>query len=170
MSKVMDALAPTLPFDHDAIREKYQAERDKRVRTDGEAQFNAVDVSGEYAEYLTHDPFAPQPEPREALTDTIEVAIVGGGWVGLMLGARLTQQGVTDFRIIDSAADFGGTWYWNRYPGAHCDIESYSYLPLLDETGYVPANGTRVHLRSSSTPSASASISTCTARPCSRPG
>ncbi|GAB04780.1 cyclohexanone monooxygenase [Gordonia amarae] len=138
MSKVMDALAPTLPFDHDAIREKYQAERDKRVRTDGEAQFNAVDVSGEYAEYLTHDPFAPQPEPREALTDTIEVAIVGGGWVGLMLGARLTQQGVTDFRIIDSAADFGGTWYWNRYPGAHCDIESYSYLPLLDETGYVP--------------------------------
>lgn len=41
-------------------------------------------------------------------------------------------------RIVEKGGDFGGTWYWNRYPGIHCDIESHVYLPMLDETGYVP--------------------------------
>ena len=38
--------------------------------------------------------------------------------------------------LIEKGGDFGGTWYWNRYPGAACDTESYIYLPLLEETGY----------------------------------
>ncbi|MFV8054772.1 flavin-containing monooxygenase [Mycobacterium sp. 48b] len=139
MIKVKDALTPeVLGFDPDALHQRYQMERDKRHRKDGEQQFSAVTTSNEFSEYLTHDPYASEPEPREPLTDHVQVAIVGGGWVGLLLAARLAQQGVDDVRIIDCAADFGGTWYWNRYPGAQCDIESYSYLPLLDETGYVP--------------------------------
>ena len=72
------------------------------------------------------------------LKDRCEVIVVGGGWVGMLTAARLNQAGITDIRIIESGSDFGGTWYWNRYPGAQCDIESYSYLPLLEETGYVP--------------------------------
>jgi len=55
-----------------------------------------------------------------------------------MTAARLKERGITGFRIIESGGDFGGSWYWNRYPGAQCDIESYCYLPLLEETGYVP--------------------------------
>src|SRR6185312_8386054 len=64
--------------------------------------------------------------------------IIGGGFAGLIAGARLRQAGVDDFRIIEKGGGFGGTWYWNRYPGAQCDVESYVYLPLLEETGYVP--------------------------------
>ena len=66
------------------------------------------------------------------------MAIIGGGFSGLLAGARLTELGVTDFRIIEAGGDFGGTWYWNRYPGAQCDIESYCYLPLLEELNYMP--------------------------------
>jgi cyclohexanone monooxygenase len=39
---------------------------------------------------------------------------------------------------VEKGGDFGGTWYWNRYPGAACDVESYIYLPLLEEIGYIP--------------------------------
>ena len=60
-------------------------------------------------------------------------------WLGWSVtAARLIEVNVRDIRIIESGSDFGGTWYWNRYPGAQCDIESYSYLPLLEETGYIP--------------------------------
>ena len=76
--------------------------------------------------------------PREPLTDEVTVALIGGGFAGLVTAARLVQAGITDVRIIEKGGDFGGTWYWNRYPGAQCDVESYIYLPLLEETGYVP--------------------------------
>ena len=49
------------------------------------------------------------------------------------LGARLKQAGVQSVRIVEKGGDVGGTWYWNRYPGAACDIESYVYLPMLEE-------------------------------------
>src|SRR6266849_10785220 len=52
-------------------------------------------------------------------------------------GKKLSQAGFTDVRFCEKGGDVGGTWYWNRYPGMACDVESYSYLPLLDETGYV---------------------------------
>ena len=128
----------TLGFDPEALAEKYRYERDRRVRSDAEAQFVEVTHESPYAnKYLEDDPYAG-PLERDPLSDEREVIIIGGGWVGMMTAARLIQAGVTDVRIVESGADFGGTWYWNRYPGAQCDIESYSYLPLLEETGYMP--------------------------------
>ncbi len=84
------------------------------------------------------DPYT-EPVDRPPLRDDVTVAIVGGGFAGLITGARLRQAGIDDIRIIEKGGDFGGTWYWNRYPGAQCDVESYVYLPLLEETSYVPS-------------------------------
>jgi cyclohexanone monooxygenase len=121
-------------FDPDALRDRYRAERDKRVRPDGNEQYR--EITGDFAKYL-EDPYVA-PIDRAPLTDDVEVVIVGGGFGGLLAGARLRQAGVDDLRIIEKGGDFGGTWYWNRYPGAMCDVESYVYLPLLEELGYVP--------------------------------
>ena len=93
---------------------------------------DVVEVKGEFAHFLD-DPYAEPGFEREPLFDEVEVLVVGGGFGGLLAGARLRQAGVEDIRIVDPASDFGGTWYWNRYPGIACDIESYTYLPLLEE-------------------------------------
>ena len=53
------------------------------------------------------------------------------------MGSRLAEAGI-NVRVIDKGGDFGGTWYWNRYPGAQCDTASMVYLPLLEETGHMP--------------------------------
>jgi len=121
-------------FDPDALRERYRSERDKRIRADGNSQY--VEITGSFAEYL-RDPYTG-PVERAPLRDDVTVAVIGGGFAGLMTGARLKQAGIDDFRIIEKGGDFGGTWYWNRYPGAQCDVESYVYLPLLEETSYIP--------------------------------
>ena len=84
------------------------------------------------------------------------MVVIGGGFGGLLAGARLREAGVSDIRIIEKGGDFGGTWYWNRYPGAACDIESYIYLPLLEELGYMPRRSTPAPRRSSSTAARSA--------------
>ena len=130
----MSTAPPTPGFDPDALREKYRLERDKRIRTDGNAQY--IEVTGPFAEYL-HDPYTEAVD-RAPLVDDVTVAVIGGGFAGLITAARLTQAGIDDFRIIEKGGDFGGTWYWNRYPGAQCDVESYVYLPLLEETSYIP--------------------------------
>ena len=130
-----DTTAPEADFDPDALRQKYQLERDKRIRQDGNAQY--VELAGAFAAYL-EDPYT-DPVDRPPMTDDVRVAIIGGGFAGLITGARLTEAGIDDFRIIEKGGDFGGTWYWNRYPGAQCDVESYVYLPLLEETSYVPS-------------------------------
>lgn len=124
-----------LGFDPDGLRAKYRAERDRRVRSDGRGQYRRIE--GEFG-YYADDPHADPELSREPLTDRVEVLVVGGGFGGLLAGARLRQAGVEDIRIVEKGGDFGGTWYWNRYPGIHCDIESYIYLPLLEEVGYVP--------------------------------
>jgi len=131
MSKLEEALSPeTLGFDPKALTERYRHERDRRVREDAESQFVEVTTDSPFAnKYLEEDPYSETTD-RAPITDERDVIIVGGGWVGMMTAARLTQAGVKDVRIVESGADFGGTWYWNRYPGAQCDIESYSYLPL----------------------------------------
>ncbi len=121
-------------FDPDQLRQKYRDERDKRVRADGNEQY--LEVAGDFARYL-HDPYV-EPLTREPLTDDIDIVVVGGGFGGLLAGARLREAGIVDIRVIEKGGDFGGTWYWNRYPGAACDVESYIYLPLLEELGYVP--------------------------------
>ena len=126
--------AATLSFDPDALREKYRQERDKRLRKDGNAQY--LEVTGEFSHFL-EDPYV-KPIERAALHDDVEVLVIGGGFAGLLIGARLRQSGIEDIRIVEKGGDFGGTWYWNRYPGAACDTEAYIYLPLLEETGYIP--------------------------------
>ena len=124
-----------LDFDPDALRAKYREERDRRLRPDGNEQY--VEVKGDFSRYID-DPYVDPGFTREPLNDSVEVVIIGGGFGGLLAGARLHEAGVRDIRIIEKGGDFGGTWYWNRYPGAQCDIESYIYLPLLEETGYIP--------------------------------
>ena len=124
-----------LGFDPDALKKKYIAERDKRLRADGNEQYR--NIEGEFAHYLD-DPYVEPGFTRASLTDEVEVVVIGGGFGGLLAGARLREAGVQDLRIIEKGGDFGGTWYWNRYPGAACDIESYIYLPLLEEVGYIP--------------------------------
>ena len=122
-------------FDPVALRRRYDQERDRRLRADGNAQY--VELSGEFSHYLA-DPCADPGFSREAVVREVEVLVVGGGFGGLLAAAQLRQAGITDLCIIERASDFGGTWYWNRYPGAACDTESYIYLPLLEETGYMP--------------------------------
>ena len=124
-----------LDFEPDALRKKYKQERDRRVRTDGNAQY--VEVTGKFA-HFTDDPYVEPGFTRAPLIDEVNVVIIGGGFGGLLAGARLSEAGVKEVRIIEAGGDFGGTWYWNRYPGAQCDIESYCYLPLIEELGYVP--------------------------------
>ena len=122
-------------FDPDALRKKYRLERDKRLRQDGNEQYQ--EVSGEFS-YFVEDPYVEEKIEREPLTDEVDVVIIGGGFGGMLAAARLREKGIDNFKIIEKGADFGGTWYWNRYPGASCDIESYIYFPLLEETGFVP--------------------------------
>jgi cyclohexanone monooxygenase len=129
-------LFPDLDFDPGALRQKYRFERDKRIRSDGEDQY--IEAAEEFSHYADNDPYADPDFERDSLDIDIDVAVIGAGFSGLMAAARLDEQGVKNFRIIESGGDFGGTWYWNRYPGAQCDIESYCYLPLLEEIGYMP--------------------------------
>ena len=123
-----------LGFDPAKLRAKYRSERDKRLRQDGNAQYQ--EVADEFASY-TDDPYSEWVE-RDPLNDEVQVAIIGGGFGGLLMGGRLREAGFDDIRVIEQAGDFGGTWYWNRYPGAMCDVESYCYLPLLEELNYIP--------------------------------
>ncbi len=134
--RYMSSTSTTTPmgFDPDALRDRYRRERDKRLRPEGNDQY--VEITGQYAHYLD-DPYVAWTE-RPPRNDQVTVAVIGGGLAGLMTGARLRQAGIDDFLIIEKGGGFGGTWYWNRYPGAQCDVESYIYLPLLEETGYVP--------------------------------
>src|SRR3954466_9828669 len=128
-------LVGKVDFDPDVLREKYREERDKRVRPDGNEQY--VEVKAEFSQYVD-DPYVEPGFTREPLFDEVDVAIVGGGFGGLLMGARLREAGFERIRLVEKAGDVGGTWYWNRYPGAMCDVESYVYLPLLEEMGYIP--------------------------------
>jgi cyclohexanone monooxygenase len=123
-----------LGFDPAEMRQKYAEERAKRLRADANNQYQ--EITGEHAHYNL-DPYV-KPFTRSALHEELDAVIVGGGFGGLLAAARLQEAGITNLRIIEKAGDFGGTWYWNRYPGAQCDIEAYVYLPLLEETGYIP--------------------------------
>lgn len=120
----------------DAIQNRYRAERDKRLAAANVGQYRAPD--GALAHYVD-DPYVGRASDRTAVTEDVEVAIIGGGFGGLQAAVELIKSGISDFRIIDKAGDFGGVWYWNRYPGASCDIESYIYMPMLEDMGYTPS-------------------------------
>jgi len=121
-------------LDIPALREKYRQERDKRITVAGQEQY--VSLSGEFQDLYSTDPHRPVA-PRDPISEDLDVAILGGGFGGILSAYHLTQAGVTDFRNIDHAGDFGGVWYWNRYPGIQCDNDAYCYLPLLEETGFL---------------------------------
>ncbi|WP_394525565.1 flavin-containing monooxygenase [Paenarthrobacter nicotinovorans] len=124
----------TNEIDLSQLREKYAAERNRRLRPDGATQYQKA--TGEFG-YYAKDPYTPREE-RPPKTDSVDVLVVGAGFGGLLTSAFLRDAGVESIRVMDEAGDVGGTWYWNRYPGIHCDIESYLYLPLLEEIGYMP--------------------------------
>ena len=122
--------------DPEALRAKYLEERDKRLRDMAGRQYIAAE--GEFADF-TDDPYVEPGFSRDPRNEAVDVVIVGGGFAGLLTAAELVKNGVESFRIIEQGGDFGGTWYWNRYPGVRCDIESYCYMPLLEEVGTVPS-------------------------------
>lgn len=126
MAEVIDAAA---------LRRKYREERDKRLRPDGNDQY--LEPTGRFA-HLLEDPYVVVV-PREPVHDEVTVACIGGGWAGLVTGARLRQAGIEAVRLVEKAGDVGGAWYWNRYPGAMCDTAAMIYLPLLEETGHMPS-------------------------------
>jgi cyclohexanone monooxygenase len=122
-------------FNREQIRERYRIEREKRLRPDGTDQY--LHLSSKTSHHLD-DPYVAPGYCRPPVELATTVLILGGGFGGLMCAARLQEAGISDFRIVEKAGDFGGTWYWNRYPGASCDVESYIYMPLLEELGYLP--------------------------------
>ena len=119
----------------------FTAEQQTKYREFSEIRRGAADymaMEGEFARYLA-DVYSAPPVERPALTDECEVLVVGAGFAGLLLWYKLRAAGFTDIRFCEKGGDVGGTWYWNRYPGIACDVESYSYLPLLEEMGYFPS-------------------------------
>lgn len=130
-----DAAVKTARIDKQALLAKYLEERDKRLRADGNDQY--LQLNGMFARYA-EDPYTPFVE-REPVTDHVTFAFVGGGFAGLVTCARLKEAGIADVRIVEKGGDVGGTWYWNRYPGAQCDTASMVYMPLLEETGHMPS-------------------------------
>ncbi len=125
---------------YDQIKDKFREERNLRLgyRPPGTDQFTS-EFSGDLAKYAV-DPYAKDVPSREPISDEVEVLFIGGGFSALLTSARLRERGIESVRIVERGSDVGGTWYWNRYPGAACDVVSYDYLPLLDELDYVPVN------------------------------
>ncbi|BBX21148.1 monooxygenase [Mycolicibacter terrae] len=123
-------------FDIEALREKYAAERAKRVRADGSGQY--LELKDDFVEFAEVDP-QTAVTPREPIDADIEVVVLGGGIAGLLAGAYLKKAGVADVRVIEMAGDFGGVWYWNRFPGIQCDNDAYCYIPMLEELDFIPS-------------------------------
>jgi cation diffusion facilitator CzcD-associated flavoprotein CzcO len=125
-------------IDIEAIRQRYRQERDRRLRPKGQDQYIHLNPEGDFAGAYEADPHM-DVAPREPIVEDLDVAILGAGWSGIMAGVHLHNAGVGNFRHIEHAGDFGGVWYWNRYPGIQCDNDGYCYLPLLEETGFMPS-------------------------------
>ena len=123
-------------IDFENLSRKYEEERAKRLRSDAVGQYQSL--SGKFAAF-DEDPNADPDFDRVPVSRDADVLIVGGGFAGLLTGTHLRQRGVENIVIVEKGADFGGTWYWNRYPGIRCDVESYVYIPLLEETGFIPS-------------------------------
>ena len=131
-------IVPPEAVDIPALREKYRLEREKRMKAPGQAQYDYVRPTGDIVENYAADPHMPVTE-RASLAEDIDAVVLGAGWGGILASYHLTNAGVTNFRNIDTAGDFGGVWYWNRYPGIQCDNDAYCYMPLLEETGFMPS-------------------------------
>ena len=124
MTMYQDNCGPTQTpddFDIGALREKYRLEREERLRKEGSKQY--IELEDDFAGYYEVDPYTPVT-PLQPIIEDIDVAVLGGGFAGLLSAAYLKKAGVDDVRIIELGGDFGGVWYWNRYPGIQCDNES----------------------------------------------
>jgi cyclohexanone monooxygenase len=132
----MTNVPPASTIDIPATRAKYIQERDKRLKKDHNEQY--IEAKGMWADMYETDPYTPVT-PRNAIHGETDTVILGAGYCGMMVAHGLKEAGLHDFYIIDHAGDFGGTWYWNRYPGIQCDNDAYCYMPLLEETGYMPS-------------------------------
>lgn len=128
-------LAAAYGVNLEELRAKYALERQKRLNPRKNEQF--IEVTGDFSHYID-DPYVEERLVRDAISEDVDAVVIGGGFGGQLAASKLRKAGINNFRIIEKAGDFGGTWYWNRYPGAQCDIESYIYMPLLEETGYIP--------------------------------
>ncbi|AOH87312.1 monooxygenase (plasmid) [Sphingomonas panacis] len=133
---VLLRLADAEGLNPDLLKDRYVAERNRRIVPTGNGQYTPT-VEGAFANF-GRDPWADPNFQRDAVLGHSEVIVAGAGFGGLVSAARLREAGCNDIRVIDEAGDFGGTWYWNRYPGAMCDIEAHIYLPLIEELGYAP--------------------------------
>ena len=122
-------------FDPEHVREKYQQERAKRM-TESRGVIHDLKRDARFAEYV-RDPFMPFLE-RDPVVEDADVAVIGAGMSGVVVGAKLRDAGLRRIVLIDKAGGIGGTWYWNRYPGVMCDVESYIYMPMLEEMNYLP--------------------------------
>ena len=136
---LFDTCGPTQTpddIDIDALREKYAHERNKRLRPEGATQY--LELKDDFAEFAEVDPHTPVT-PRTPINEDVEVAVLGGGIAGLLAGAYLKKAGVDDVHVIEMGGDFGGVWYWNRFPGIQCDNDAYCYIPLLEELDFLPS-------------------------------
>lgn len=131
----------------DQIRAKYDEERTRRLRPDGNGQYSDIEVDARSYSSLDVEipPCDEYCDEYDPLTEVEHqrVVIIGAGFGGLLHAVRLLQTGKFvpgDIMFLDAASGFGGTWCWNDYPGLMCDVESYIYLPLLEETGYMPSH------------------------------
>ncbi len=129
------------------VQQRYTEEASKRYRDEGISQFVELkkarggQIQGPRGRSVGGSCGPEQADTRQGRRATYKFLILGAGFGGLLCAVHLIQQGVAtaeEIRLLDAAGGFGGTWYWNRYPGLHCDVESYTYMPLLEETGYVP--------------------------------
>lgn len=127
---------PADAIDIPQLREKYRIEKERRIRPEGQAQY--VGLGGGGTDDYATDPYTPVT-PRDPITEVLDVLVLGAGWGGIIASYHLAREGVTDFRNVDTAGDFGGVWYWNKYPGVQCDNDAYCYLPLLEEMGFLPS-------------------------------
>ncbi len=118
----------------------FNAEEQARYREYNQSRQGAADyiaMEGQFASYL-EDVYSAPPVERAALTDECDIVIIGAGFAAMLLWYKIREAGFLDVRVCEKGGDVGGTWYWNRYPGIACDVEAYSYLPLLEEMGYFP--------------------------------
>jgi cation diffusion facilitator CzcD-associated flavoprotein CzcO len=147
--------------------QKYFVEAAKRKRAEGTKQFEQLHFSeSDRLRSLAEDPWvnhAALDNLQLPIHDgnQVKFLITGAGMGGITMAIKLIKAGFTadQFLIVETAGGIGGTWYWNRYPGLHCklilsqkcqdshglmdllmvgDIESYCYVPFLEDTGYMP--------------------------------
>ena len=127
----VSAILGKIDFDPDALHAKYIEERDKRLER-GDRTY--IKIRDDFSHY-TDDPHSKADFTRDPVFDEVKVCLIGAGFGSLVMGAHLRRTGFDDIRLVDTAGDVGGTWYWNRYPGAACDTEGYVYVPMLEDTG-----------------------------------